>query len=388
MNKLKVAFVGLYKEPNLGDPIIFDSTEWLYSQYLGCEIQSNHLYLDYIEKTYSMPLLKKIINKFSIKIIHKLIFQDNYQKRKLTKLYFEKKLKDIDLVVVVGGGIIKYSYQFFWGAIWGLLQAANNKKIPVILNAVGIEGYDSTNKKCLILKDAMHLPSLAYITTRDDLSTLIQSYFDNHPSIPVHKVCDPAVWISEIYNIKKNIHSNTIGIGVAREGIFIDNGLPITPSQLISLYCSLIKKLTFEGHKIHIFTNGHPADKTMALHICELLKKEGIIVNIDTPINKKELVKIISNYKAVIATRLHSCIISYSLNIPAIGLVWNDKLKLWGYNINRKDDYITINNFNANYIYERLSIAIKEGYNIEQRKEFRNTIINSILNIKELLKIN
>lgn len=388
MSKLKVVFVGLYKEPNLGDPIIFDSTEWLYSQYLGCEIQSSHLYLDYIEKTYSMPLFKKIINKISIKIIHKLIFQDNYQKRKLTKLYFEKNLKDIDLVVVVGGGIIKYSYQFFGKAVWELLQVANNKNIPVVLNAVGIEGYDGTNKRCLILKDALHLPSLAYITTRDDLSTLIQGYFDGHPSIPVYKVCDPAVWISEIYNIKKNKHSHIIGIGVAREGIFLDYGLNFTPLQLTSLYCNLIKKLITEGYKIQIFTNGHPADKAMALHVQELLKSKDIIVETVIPSDKQELVKIISNYQAVIATRLHSCIISYSLNIPAIGLVWNDKVKLWGQNINRVDDYITIDKLNENYICERLSIAIKEEYNIEKRKEFRNTIINSILNVKELLNIN
>lgn len=49
----------------------------------------------------------------------------------------------------------------------------------------------------------MHLPSLIYITTRDDISTLIKGYFDNNPTIPIFNVCDPAVWISEVYNIKK-----------------------------------------------------------------------------------------------------------------------------------------------------------------------------------------
>lgn len=387
MDKLTIAFIGLYNEPNLGDPIIFDSTEWLYSNYLGCEIQPKHLYLDYIEKTYYMSFFKRVANKLSNKIIHKSVFHDNYQKRILTKEYFNRNLKGVDIAVVVGGGVVKYSYQFFWGSLWGLLHAANNIKIPVIFNSVGIEGYDADNRKCLILKKAMHLPSLVYITTRDDITTLIEGYFDGNPTIPIYNVCDPAVWISEVYNIKKNICSNTIGIGIAREKIFIDNGLNFNPNQVIKLYCDIIKTLNSKGCNVQIFTNGHPSDNATALHVYKLLKSEGINVDACIPSGTQQLVKIISNYKAIIATRLHSCIISYSLNIPAIGLVWNDKLKLWGRNINREDNFVCIDKLNANYIYNRLTIAIKEEYDIKLREEFRKTIINNILSLKEYLKI-
>ena len=60
----KICFVGLYNEKNLGDPIIFDCTEWLYGKYVESgDFVSQRLYLDYIRKTYRPSIMCKVRNR-------------------------------------------------------------------------------------------------------------------------------------------------------------------------------------------------------------------------------------------------------------------------------------------------------------------------------------
>lgn len=384
---IRIVFVGLYDEENLGDPIITYCTEWLYRKVITHhEITSSYLYLDYIEKTWHKKLIYKVVNKLvqafwgydkAQEILsNKLLFR--------TQTYFEQGIQGADMVVVVGGGLVKYSYQFFYFELMALLRAGEKLDVPIILNAVGVEGYDVNNARCQLLKKMLQMPSLIYVSTRDDLETLIHGYFNNNPSIPVGKVADPAVWAKEAFGIDCKTDRNVIGLGVAREGIFQDYGIDFSPTQLKDLYFSIIRKLLQQGCQVEIFTNGLSADNILAKELWNELRKVNLSVVLRLPLNPRHLVEIISCYKGVIATRLHACIIAYSMNVPAVGLVWNNKLTLFGKNINREENFVTIANFNAPYIICQLNKAIQDGYDIKVRSSFRQTILDSIHNVAQL----
>lgn len=382
MSEIKIAFVGLYNELNFGDPIIFDCTEWLYRRYMiSHDFVSQRLYLDYVLKTYKPSLVNRIKNKIlKIWSPEKNSFRLQNVIIEKTQEYFESSIKDYDLVVVVGGGIIKWSYQFFYAGLTALLQVGERLNVPVVLNAVGVEGYSVDSIKCQKLKSAMQLPALIHISTRDDLDTLVSQYYDGNPCRPVVRVSDPAVWVSEAYGIIKK-KSKTIGIGIARGEIFQDNGIDLQPSELLRLYKEIIRKILNDGNTVEVFTNGLPADNCFADIVCEELRKNGCLVNRRYPIDPHDLVEIISSYRAIIATRLHSCIIAYSLDIPAVGLVWNDKLSLFGRNIHVEENFIKYNDFESEYIVNQLYKSIDIGYDMELKASFRQTIIDDIVEI-------
>lgn len=382
MSKRKICFVGLYDEKNLGDPVISDCTEWLYRKYVTSgDFVSSRIYLDYVQKTLRQSLGIKVLNKAS-GILRQKFPCRHYQKILMEKAlrYFETGIKDCDLVVVVGGGIVKWSYQFFYAGLAALLNTAEKLNVPVVLNAVGVEGYSENDPKCQMLKQAMSLPALIHVSTRDDLETLVDRYYDGNPRRPVRRVADPAVWVSEAYGIVKK-ESDIIGVGIGRGLLFEDNGIALTPPDMLTLYKDIIIRLIDDGHRVEVFTNGLPADNDFADQVCASLGKEGLDVRKTYPESTHELVDIISGYRAIVATRLHSCIIAYSLDVPAVGLVWNDKLSLFGRNIHAEDNFIRHDDFSAANIAGQLYKAAAAGYDQAVKSEFRQTIIEDIMEI-------
>lgn len=385
MKKHKLVFVGLYDVKNYGDPIIAHCTEWLYSKHLPSECCISRLCLDYIEKH---DIIYRWIsnNRWIRKGFHMLGMNwGKYNERVLLKRYgryFRKNIKDTDLVIVVGGGLIKYTYQFFGAGISGLMNAAEMYGVPVIFNAVGVEGYDASNTKCIILKTALHKKALRHITTRDDIQTLYNCYFDQSPAIPCLKVADPAVWTAEAYGVAHK-DSNIIGIGVGRGGLFIDNGKNFSEEQFFSLYIQLIEKLSKQGKIIELFTNGLEADNVFAHQLQNELYRHNIGIKLRIPNTPNEMVQNIASYQCIIAARLHSCIVAYSLNIPAIGFVWNDKLKLWGENIGAEEFFIEEDYLYADFIMSKLEKLYIYDYPNDKKEIFKETIkksINEIVN--------
>ncbi|WP_289225387.1 polysaccharide pyruvyl transferase family protein [Bacteroides acidifaciens] len=379
----KICFVGLYNEKNLGDPIIFDCTEWLYGKCVESgDFVSQRLYLDYVQKTYRPSIMWKVRNRvariFSPGRLYSLSFEKMIFKK--TREYFETYIKDFDLVVVVGGGIVKWTYQFFYAELTALLNAAESLNVPVVFNAVGVEGYSDSDFKCRMLKQAMQLPALIHVSTRDDLETLAGKYYDGNPRRPLLRVSDPAVWVSEAYGIKKK-ESRKIGVGVVRGGIFNDNAIDFGPVELLTLYKDVIRTLAADGCDVEVFTNGLPADNDFAEQVCASLVEDGVSVCRRYPENTHELVDIISGYMAIVAARLHACIIAYSLDVPAVGLVWNDKLPLFGRNILAEDNFIKHDDFSAAKIVGQLYKAAAAGYDQAVKSEFRQTIIEDIMEI-------
>lgn len=386
-NNIRILFVGLYKETNLGDDILFHCTERLFIKYYDASVTSSYAYLDYVEKTYKPSFLRRAINKLQVVLFGRaFLFGHENKLRKIRMDYFLAALNNVDMAVVVGGGIIKFNVQYFCQGLSALFESSDSYNIPVILNAVGVEGFDIKDKKCLALKELLHSHSVKYISTRDDYETLIHKYFDDNPIIPLRKVCDPAVWASEIYRITKT-DSNIIGIGVIRDNIFEDYGKSLPSYAYMELMVALISKLREEGFEVGLFTNGSEEDGATALKIKQELSRNNINITVTLPSNAVNLINIISGFRAVIASRLHACIISYSLNIPVVGLVWNDKVKEFGYNIDSPDDFLEVEKLNVISIKDRLYKAIERGQN-SNRTIFRNTIINEITQLRsELNKI-
>src|SRR5690606_25962164 len=80
---------------------------------------------------------------------------------------------------------------------------------------------------------------------------------------------------------------------------------------------------------------------------------------------------IISKFSVVIAARLHANIIAYSLDIPSIGLVWNDKLTFFGNKIGVPERFIPTEHLSAENIIRAALHAESEGFDKHQRASYQ-----------------
>ena len=272
---------------------------------------------------------------------------------------YEKQVDDNTCgIIFVGGGLIKYSHQIISQPMKLILKRADHNKIPVMLSAVGVEGYDQNSQECQKLKNALNLECVKIITTRDDLNTLTQNYIENR-NIRTSKVADPACQISNIYppsEIELR-RKKVIGLGIARFDLFSDYGHFTKKEDIIFLWNCIYSELDRRGYRCLLFTNGLDADYYAAKKIFKSVNSKDIIIA-KRPRNMGELTSIISHLDGIITTRLHSSIIAYSYGIPTIGLVWNEKQLMFGEATHHYDRFIE-EPFNAKAIVDRLEIAMK-----------------------------
>lgn len=390
--KFKVALLYL-KVNNLGDIVIHDTAKYLISDILtkkniDFEIESYDIgdkYLNTIKiskrrnnvnklREKYINILDKTINKiFNIKkhiAIQKWMMTKHHI---LIKNRVLKKFKDVDLIVFAGGGLIKYHQQEFHYIINDITKFANKKRIPVIFNAVGVEGYEEKNTGCMILKKAINRKCVKFISTRDDLELLQNKYI--FKNIQTSLVADPAVWTKETYKVKKK-KSNIIGIGVIRPNIFEKYLYSVKEETLLKMFSQTIRKLKKLGYEVKLFTNGAISDQKFIEQLKDYMKLGKSFDKMVEPRPEKaqELIDLISGYDIVLGTRLHSNIISYSLGIPTVSIVWNNKQLMFAKINGIEEFFITKENFNADYIVEKI-LKSKKQKKIDNKK-YKQTVYN------------
>ena len=290
-------------------------------------------------------------------------------------------IRHADLIIFVGGGIIKYKYEKFYIYITNILTQAQRYCIPVLFNGVGVEGYDEQDERCQNLKKALNFECVKTITVRDDLKNLRENYIPKS-NIVSKSVYDSAVWIKETYQVKRDKKADKIGLGIVRHKIFSDNGIEkIDRDYLLKFWKEIIWLCERHGIKWQIFTNGLKSDEEFAV---EVLEYAGFGQAIDQHkacrLNEaSELVDLISGYKAIIASRLHANIIAHVLGIPSIAPVWNDKLVFWGKRIGHEERFISAEELNSEKVFNSLLTAMSS-------KEEKIPFWEKHMNLQEIKK--
>lgn len=296
-------------------------------------------------------------------------------------------IRKSDMIIFGGAPVFNYSYQTFYERTAVTLELAEKYNKPVIFSAIGVEGYDERNKKCQRLKKTLNFDCVKQITTRDDFEAL-KKFRDNEQMV-IDKVSDPAVFTSEIFrnyvSENKDGEKKKIGIFILRANGFKDNKVDFSRDDAAQLWKSLIQELESRGYDYELLTSGHFGDEAFMDYLIRYcnIKSKKCVFNINSP---ERLVNKISSYDAVISTRLHPSIISFSLNVPAVGIVWNSKVKHFYNSIGYKDRVLDVKDITAGKIIEKVEKAIAEGVNKD--KDYLMTVYNSLFyGIENILKI-
>lgn len=262
-----------------------------------------------------------------------------------------------DAIIFAGGGLLKFKRENFDRHVIRVLQAANQANVPCYFHAVGVEGYDPENERCLLLKEALHLPCVKVITTRDDPDTLKQQYLPGS-SAKVLREPDSAVFCKETYALKPKKQRSVIGLGITRHKLFGDYAINTVDRDFpLPFWKEVTSRLEAEGLPWEIFTNGLESDERFAKEVLDYI---GHGTKAAAPMEGRELAELINGYRGVIAFRMHSNIIAFSLDLPSVGAVWNEKIAFWGTQIGHPERFLRPEALSAEAMVSALKQALSE----------------------------
>ena len=377
----KVAVIGLYAIKNAGDNILCEATQYLIKQ-KNPEVQIVEVDVNPRIKSYKgLEPIPFWISKVLIRISGSIFKYENSSKFRYYYEYFmwwlkinrkfKTQLKDVDAIVFAGGGFLKFRTQGLNYYVEQIMKIAKKNNIPVMMNGVGIEGYSETDIRCQRLKKAINQDCFKVITTRDDIDTLKNNYIVN-PNTKIAHVGDPALWVPECYNMKRNENpSNVVGINVIRGRVYQAYGNTLSEFELLNFYKKLVQGVEERGWDWVLFSNGMAADQKFGAMLLRALGCSDRTKILPTANNSVDFLEQIRSFKLVFGARLHACITSYALDVPVVGLIWSEKLRIFADVIGKKNSYFEESELNIDNILDAMEREMNSNYDKSIRDDLR-----------------
>ena len=391
----KVAVIGLYAIKNAGDNILCEATQYLIKQ-KNPEVQIVEVDVNPRIKSYKgLELIPFWISKVLIRVSGSIFKYENSSRFRYYYEYFmwwlkinhkfKTQLKDVDAIVFAGGGFLKFRTQGLNYYVEQIMKIARKNNIPVMMNGVGIEGYSETDIRCQRLKKAINQDCFKVITTRDDIDTLKNNYIVN-PNIKIAHVGDPALWVPECYNMKRNENpSNVVGINVIRGRVYQAYGNTLSEFELLNFYKKLVQGVEKRGWDWVLFSNGMAADQKFGAMLLRALGCSYRRKILPTANNSVEFLEQIRSFKLVFGARLHACITSYALDVPVVGLIWSEKLRIFADVIGKKDSFFEENELNIDNILDAMEREMNSNYDKTIRDDLRTRTKNYLEMFMDML---
>lgn len=391
----KVAVIGLYAIKNAGDNILCEATQYLIKQ-KNPEVQIVEVDVNPRVKSYKgIELIPFWISKVLIRVSGSIFKYENSSRFRYYYEYFmwwlkinhkfKTQLKDVDAIVFAGGGFLKFRTQGLNYYVEQIMKIARKNNIPVMMNGVGIEGYSETDIRCQRLKKAINQDCFKVITTRDDIDTLKNNYIVN-PNIKIAHVGDPALWVPECYNMKRNENpSNVVGINVIRGRVYQAYGNTLSEFELLNFYKKLVQGVEERGWDWVLFSNGMAADQKFGAMLLRALGCSDRRKILPTANNSVEFLEQIRSFKLVFGARLHACITSYALDVPVVGLIWSEKLRIFADVIGKKDSFFEENELNIDNILDAMEREMNSNYDKTIRDDLRTRTKNYLEMFMDML---
>lgn len=391
----KVAVIGLYAIKNAGDNILCEATQYLIKQ-KNPEVQIVEVDVNPRIKSYKgLELIPFWISKVLIRVSGSIFKYENSSRFRYYYEYFmwwlkinhkfKTQLKDVDAIVFAGGGFLKFRTQGLNYYVEQIMKIARKNNIPVMMNGVGIEGYSETDIRCQRLKKAINQDCFKVITTRDDIDTLKNNYIVN-PNIKIAHVGDPALWVPECYNMKRNENpSNVVGINVIRGRVYQAYGNTLSEFELLNFYKKLVQGVEERGWDWVLFSNGMAADQKFGAMLLRALGCSDRRKILPTANNSVEFLEQIRSFKLVFGARLHACITSYALDVPVVGLIWSEKLRIFADVIGKKHSFFEENELNIDNILDAMEREMNSNYDKTIRDDLRTRTKNYLEMFMDML---
>ena len=392
---MKIAVVGLYSIKNVGDNVLCYSTIHLLRQMLPrvriVEVDANPTMAEVKQYGRIRAFIARVMIHFQKDLFSyecHTKFRYWYEKtmwKLKSQRYFKDKLKGCDAVVFAGGGFLKFRTQGLNYYVEQIISIARDQHALVMMNGVGIEGYDENDIRCQKLKGMINDSCVKVITTRDDIEILNNNYMTNK-DILTSRVGDPALWTPEVYDIHRaETIRDVVAVNLIRGNVYQDYGNKLSPLGLENLYRHLLRKLDERGIRWVLFSNGMKADDAFGKALLETMgyhENDKLVTFSST----EEYMRYLSSVACTFGARLHACIISYAMDVPVTGLIWNDKTRFFSEIIGKRQYFFDENELDVDKIVDAIQQAANDQHDSKTREELKELTRSYVEKFCKILK--
>lgn len=359
---MRILVLGLYFSNNLGDAVICDCVAaQLHEHFPSAQIDIRdfmdrsefsvvqEISVDELERRRRRAMLRRYASRY----MHwdKQAKHENAQILKSIPYIDVVCSQTYDFVVFAGGQVFADSLALYLEAF---VQRFSQKRTPMFFNACGT-GPSASRQIRKRLSAALSDFWVKFVSSRDNVSLINQCYLTGAKKAV--SVSDPALCCSEVYQVARNSRSNIVGLGM-----MYANSIP--SKAVLKFWKRLILELEQRGVNWKIFVNGSGNDIAFARYVISNLQElNRPFEHCIAPVPRKplDLVQLLAGFRSIISFRLHSHIIAASLDIPSVGVVWDDKLRFFFQKTGHEERCCTVSD-KPETVLKKLQFAEKEGY--------------------------
>lgn len=356
---MRIAVIGVYYSANLGDAVICDCVaHWIREAYPNAEVDMIDIEgRNEFEKqqSVSIRILKK--RKRNLKRDYWLTkhgFSDKvYYWNKIDvdgrqSFYDEIASRQYDCAVFAGGQLFM---DWLTVDICQFLQRFEQTGTPVFFNACGL-GINVSERIRQMFGDALLSSNVKWLSSRDDAVSIDERYLKGKKE--VISTYDPGLWAKEVYPFLNKSEESCVGLGV----MYCEN---VSIKKVALFWKDVIRELEKRNIKWKFFCNGAIDDYNFGCYVLKTLNKDIEQYMCKCPKKPEELIQQIGSFSSIISFRLHSHIVAAALGIPAVALVWDNKLRFFYRHLKHEERCLTISD-SAGSVLHVLENAQKEGY--------------------------
>ena len=241
----------------------------------------------------------------------------------------EKCIHSDEPTFVIAGGALISSSTFYALRLNAIVNMAKRYNGRVVFNAVGIEKtIHNLGFAKYLVRHCLRQPEVTAFSTRDHVEEI--PYLTHRKNF-LKLLPDSGLFAAEAFGIERK-YSDTVGLSVisyqAYQSVmsYDERARGLTPDDLLSFWENILKGFIKREQDFRILTNGGPKDYEMALRLCQRMQLNTAHYLLPMATTPKQLVEQLSQFKVVIAHRLHALIICTSLGIPVIPIIWSNKV--------------------------------------------------------------
>ena len=139
----------------------------------------------------------------------------------------------------------------------------------------------------------------------------------------------------------------------------------------MNFYKKLIAGVEDRGWEWVLFSNGMASDQKFGRQLLKGLGYTDFRKLLNPPANSLDFLNLIRSFRCVFGARLHACITSYALDVPVVGLIWSEKLRIFAEVIGKKNAFFEEEDLHIENILDAIATEMESGYDTEIRENLR-----------------
>ncbi len=351
---MKVVLVNARYRANLGDGVIAECIEFGLRQrlpeinILNCDLAGRTAHRDSPE---AFRMLARNLLPITPDAVKKSVYIRLLAAIVRTRLlpHYDRSVNGANVAIVGGGHLFTDADLNFPVKLAAAASIIRDRNLPIAIHAVGV-GADWTAEGAELFDEAFAGADIVWASVRDELSKTRWRRHFGAVDVPTPRVSmDPSMLAGKVFASSERLSAPRRNRPLV--------GLCIThPSNLLSqsevsgaehfapnveFYRGCIESLAADECDILLFTTGARDDEAY-LRRCAppsylaKFSENQVLVSKQSK-TPAELVATIGRCDAVVAHRLHACIIAYAFKIPHVGLTMNAKLNALFDMVGRRD---------------------------------------------------